>query len=189
MLSLLLAMLGAPASPDVLINEQIQYYRIEGSSPNDLAEQMQARGPVQPLTGRRSNALTYWTVTWSHHGESHEGGCRVSDVDVMVNIVMTLPQWAGEQGNQPLAREWRRYASSVQEHEYVHRQHAREAAIAVRNALWAVPYQPGCDELERAMNRAARKELKRFAALSRQYDAQTGFGTTQGARLRQVSRP
>lgn len=174
---------AASSPPPVRIDERVEYYRIEGQDHRELYEQMRALGPVHASSGRRGVGDTRWTVTWTQRGAMVDGQCRLADLEVVAEIRVMLPQWSGERGNRPLVREWRRYLASLEEHEEGHRRHGREAASAIRDAIWALPPQPDCATLERAVNRVARQQLRRYAALTRRYDAQTDFGATQGVHL------
>lgn len=177
-----------PAAAGVIVDERVEHYHVDGQNAVELAGQMQSLGPLDPKIGRRSAAYTHWNVSWSQLSQMQEGRCRLVDLVVRVEIVLTLPQWEGSEGNGPMAREWRRFMASLQEHEAVHQQHGREAAAAVHDVLLEVEPQPGCRGLERAINQAAREELKRYAAMSRQYDARTNFGASQGTQLRPAKR-
>jgi len=171
------------ASEPVRIDERVEYYRIEGRDLSALATQMKQHGPLHGSNGRRSAGVTHWEVAWSHRSQMQADGCRLVDLDVHVDIRVTLPRWEGDRGNSRSVREWRRFFASLELHEATHRQHGRDAAVAVRDALWTVPVHPTCAQLERALDRAARRQLRRYAALTRRYDMQTGFGASEGVRL------
>ncbi len=174
----------AYSPPAIEVKERVEYYRIQGRTVNELAAQMKLLGPVGSVTGKRASGYTDSEVVWEHARETHEGKCRLSELNVSVTIVTTLPEWVRTRpGRSALAAQWSRFMAKLREHEAVHRQHGLQAAEAVRTAVGAIPTQPDCRSLERAVDRVARREVRRYAAESRKYDALTDFGAKQGVRL------
>jgi predicted secreted Zn-dependent protease len=168
----------------VSIEERIVRYRIFGRSALELAEQMRQHGPQHALGGRRLAGSTDWHVTWSYQSLPRHGRCELLSVTVGAEIVITLPEWSGARVESELAREWRRFYAGLEQHEAGHVRHGREAALAVRDAMLAATAQPDCKLLRRALDNAARAQLRRYASLTRRYDAETDFGLEQGVQLR-----
>lgn len=183
---LLLAVLGTDGGPpeSITVDDRIEYYRIEGRTARELVAQMELLGPVGSVTGRRAAGYTESEVAWEHSHEMREGACRLNYLDVSVTIVITLPEWVRPTRERPaLAAQWKGFMANLREHEATHRQHGLQAAAAVRQAILAMPPHADCRSLERAIGKAARQEMRRYAAEGRKYDALTEFGAKQGVRL------
>lgn len=171
------------ATPDVHVEDRVEYYPIEGRTARELVAQMESLGPVRSVTGRHAAGYTSAEVIWEHSHEMREGACRVSHLDVSVIVVTTLPKWVTRHREAGLAAQWKAFTANLLEHEATHREHMLLAAAAVRRAILAIPAQADCRSLERAIDRAARQQTRHYAAESRKYDALTDFGATQGVRL------
>ncbi len=170
--------------PGIQVEDRVEYYRIEGRTARELAAQMELFGPVGSVTGRRAAGYTESELVWEHSHEMREGACRLNYLDVGVTIVTTLPEWVPpKRGRSVLAKQWRGFMASLREHEAMHRQHGLQAAAAVLQSILAISLHAHCKDLERAIYRAARREIRRFAAESRKDDALTEFGAKQGVRL------
>lgn len=182
----LLGMAGMILSPpDIRVADRVEYYRIEGRTARELVAQMELLGPLGSVTGRRAAGYTDSEVAWGHAHEMREGACRLVDLDVSVTIVTTLPEWVRPRsGRSALTVQWKGFLASLRQHEATHRQHGLQSASAVQHAILAIPPQADCRRLELAIGRAARREIRRYAALSRQYDALTEFGAKEGVRLK-----
>lgn len=186
--TLLMAALHAGAAQGIEITDHVEHYRIEGTTARELSVQMQQLGPRNDL-GQRANGLTRWQVEWSHASEVSSGACRLTSMKVSISVVTTLPQWQPPRQAQPaLVRQWEQFLVKLQQHEATHRQHGLQAAEAVRETVQAVPPQADCHALERAIASAGRKEVRRYVAESRKYDALTNFGLKEGVRLYEAER-
>ncbi|MEG3792704.1 DUF922 domain-containing protein [Lysobacter sp. CCNWLW3] len=182
-LALACAAAEAPTA-EVEIEERVARYRIFGRSALELAGQMRQYGPQHAYGGRRLAGSTDWHVTWTYQSMPRGDRCELISVTVGAEIVTTLPEWSGARVDSELAREWRRFYASLEEHEAGHIQHGREAVLAVREAMLATRSAPDCKLLRRALDNAARAQLRRYTGITRRYDAQTEFGLRQGVQLR-----
>ena len=183
---LLLAALGTDGGPSesITVDDRVEYYRIEGRTARELVAQMELLGPVGSVTGRRATGYTQSEVVWEHSHEMREGACQLNYLDVSVTIVITLPGWVRPRRAPPaLVAQWKGFMANLREHEATHRQHGLQAAVAVRQAILAMPPHADCRSLERAIGKAARQEIRRYVAAGRKYDALTDYGAKQGVRL------
>ena len=169
---------------EVMIEERIDSYRIFGRSALELAGQMREYGPQHAYGDRRLAGSTDWHVTWTYQSLPRRDRCELISVTVGAQIVTTLPSWSGARVDSDLAREWKRFYASLETHEAGHIQHGREAVIAVRDAMLAIPAAADCKLLRRALDNAARAQLRRYTGITRRYDADTEFGLRQGVQLR-----
>lgn len=108
---------------------------------------------------RGLRAHVHYTIQWSFSGAPRTD----------ISIVYTYPLW--EPGGMPpraLVNEWNRYIAALQVHEQGH----RDIGISIANRIIRSGSDSAADEIFR--NTAQQDEL---------YDADTGHGSSQGARL------
>lgn len=186
---IMVAALYAGTAQGIEIADRVEHYRVEGATARELTEQMQHRGPLNDV-GQRANGLTHWQIEWTHASEMSDGACHLTALKVHIEVVTTLPQWQPPLQVKPsLIRQWEKFLIKLQQHEATHREHGLQAATAVREAVQAISPQVDCHLLERAIARAGRKEIRRYAIESRRYDTLTNFGFKEGVRLYETYPP
>ena len=172
----------APAAARVAIAGREHYYDIDGSSAGALRDQINRLGPKDE-SGRARDALTVWDLEWSYHDAPGEDGCALRDVQVTLNVTITLPRWAPPATAPPgLRKSWRTYLERVRVHERGHRTIAERNARALYAAL--TPLRAAtCDELHSVASRTGEEIVAEGRARNRAYDVQTKHGQTQGVEL------
>jgi len=175
-----------PTAADALgrlsIASHEQYYDIEGSSAGALREAIHRLGPRDGSEAR--DALTVWTLDWTYGEAPGADGCGLRNLQVTLNVDITLPHWAPAAGTPTrLIASWRNYLQHVKLHEAGHR------AIAERNARDLVaalaPLRAAtCPAVSEAASRMAERVVAEGRARNRAYDVETKHGQTQGVELR-----
>lgn len=182
----MMAMDVPPSSPvaHVEVSESIQRYTIEGKSSSDLRRQMDALGPVDPLSGKRMSGYAKWNVRWSFQYVPDNGNCRISDYKVLLDAVITLPTWSREAEAKPKMRDgWNHFLDKLMLHEHGHRDIGLQAANAVAAALAGAESRPECHGYGNYLNELGRRAMRKFAQSDARYDAETRHGQTQGVTL------
>jgi predicted secreted Zn-dependent protease len=165
--------------------ERTAYYQISGTTANELRQAMDRLRPTGP-DGKRHDAITTWDIPWRYHVVAVEGWCAVQSIEVSLDLVTTVPRWTNEAAAPAaLAGQWRAYLAALAKHEDGHKQLAIEAAAAVRDlgAHIKVPQRANCAEVGRTIDTAAKAVIQEYQAKERQYDEETDYGRTQGARF------
>lgn len=130
---------------------------------------MRLEGPGAPL----SQGLTQWSIRPEWRPVAAGGRCRVSDLDLNVRIVVTLPRWVRAERASPTDRErWSRIETSIREHEYRHRDLTLEAAEALFSTLSSLQAS-GCSALRRAFAGALSLAEARIDAGHAELDRET----------------
>ena len=138
----------AGSEAEIPIAEKTVYYEIEGSTAQELRQQMDRLGPLDD-NGWRWSALTRWHVHWSYLYDLRDGGCAAGPVKVRLEITYTMPRWDAPAGApQDLIERWQAYLSALETHERGHAEIAERAAEAVQEAMQALPAYPTCQALE-----------------------------------------
>lgn len=177
-LSLAAAQPGQPSS--VIINEEVRHYTIEAGSIDELRDRLRHDVPGRGGTHGR----TWSDVRIAYELDRSGEGCRIRDLEVRLDIEVTLPEW--EPGNRvPKAQRehWARALAALERHEATHRANARAAAEEVRDRVQDIGRLPDCKTVRDTANRLLRRTMLKYEFRDRRYDARTRNGAEQGAVL------
>lgn len=192
---LALALVGAPSSArdggDSLQATGVPVQRIEhglhyvvtGSSATILARQMTERGPRHP-SGRQAWAYTAWELRARYTLVARDGGCKLVDPTVLLEVWTTLPRW--EPRRTPasgLLRSWQRMLDRAAGHEQEHRRHALDAAQVAATAIANLPARAECHAIDAQVHSALRRARAEATHRSGVFDRETDYGRLQGVRL------
>lgn len=168
------------ASSGISISIGHTYYRITGSTANELRAQMDQLGRTDEL-GYHWDAYTEWQVTWSYPYSFSAGSCSTGPVKVAVDVTFVLPQWdVSPTAPQDLVDKWAEYSAALQVHEDGHKEIATEAGREILDAMNALPAYSSCRELEQAADAVGEGILERYRQREERYDQDTDHGATQG---------
>lgn len=171
----------AGSEAEIPISEKTVYYKIEGSTAQELRQQMDRLGPLDD-NGRRWSALTRWHVHWSYSYDRRDGECATGPVKVRLEITFTMPRWDAPAGApQDLVERWQAYLSALEAHERGHAEIAEQAAEAVLEAMQALPVYLTCQALETDADALGERIIDQYRQRQADYDRETGHGHTQGA--------
>ncbi len=173
------AQTSARGTGGVLLNEDVRFYDIVGRSENDLLQAMLGGGPVS--NGGRFFGLTSTEVRYTYYKTQTSIGCDLTDVQVHLGIVTTLPRWRPYSGTAfEVERKWRSFERALQIHENGHKQFALEEADMIHRALESLR-MTSCDAMDAEARRVATRIRETYVRRHNAYDARTDHGTTQGA--------
>ncbi len=163
------------------VNERYEYYNIEGSSEQELRNQMCLNG-CKWCDGKTYDAVTNWHVTWDYDHAQSENGCSAGTFRANVDITIRLPRWTRSNGaSSVLVEKWGRYLEKLLEHEQGHRDLAVSAAADIAESVASLPPASDCSHIDREIIALSRERLRKLNADSEGYDKATRHGVTQGA--------
>ncbi len=166
------------AEPVVSVSHQ--FYEIEGSTHEELREEMNRKG-MSGKDGEIHYAYTTWNIHWNYQ-PLFDGVCSPVSVTVSVWITYNMPKWRNfSSGEESLRQEWARYLEALQSHEDGHRRIGMDAALAIEQAISTIGQFRDCDELQKAVNEVGQRVLENYRQVEIGYDLTTGHGRTQGA--------
>lgn len=178
---LLLLTASAVAAP--VINEHETFYRISGSTVDDLRMQMNTLSPLDH--GQRVDATTSWYVNWRynwHYDHPSQNPCYVTSVQVTADITYLYPEWINEDdGDDMLQAKWNNYLNQLAAHEQGHANNGRQAAIEIEKSLLNVQPQTSCSALQGMLETTAKNIITQHNAWDVKYDRDTDHGKKQGA--------
>jgi predicted secreted Zn-dependent protease len=149
-LACLLALTAAsPALSKVIIHKKISYFTIGGSTPSELDQELNTRGPVSSQSGYRHPSVTRnefaGTVTYI----TRNNRCTLSNPKILLSTHIILPRWTGRKSaNKKMALIWDTLSSDIRRHEERHGEIARNHARAFERAVLALPPAKNCEILK-----------------------------------------
>lgn len=180
------ALLGVFAAAGLGASEPptVTYYDVHGDSLQDAGQWMDRHGP-SGADGRRFHGYTRWAVSWRYQLQPSRDACTVALLETDLRVTMQLPRWHQPEGlPATAAREWDRYSAALRAHEDGHADIGAAVADAIGRELAAMRNTSGCPALAQEIDRRGMEILEDHRARELQYDATTGHGASQGARLR-----
>jgi len=181
----LLSTLGAQAQTSargtgaVHLSEEVRYYDIVGRTENDLLQAMLRGAPL--YEGTRYFGLTSTEVRFTYRKASISTGCDLTDIEVYLRVVTTLPRWRPNRGTlYEVERRWRSFDRALRIHENGHKQFALEEADMIWRALRGLR-TPSCEAMDAEARRIAVRIRDTYSFRQNAYDSRTDHGTTQGA--------
>jgi len=170
---------GVNAAPRVVVRET--HYDIHGWNVSQLQGQL-IRCGVRLGDGQVYGGWTDWSVTWTFLCRKRFGSCVVSNVKTFVDVTYRLPRWVNGSPPPRLARRWNRYYRALKIHEEGHKAIAVQAAKEIEAALSnRLPPASTCSRARAEADETARKIVRKYLRLEKEYDRRTGHGMTQGA--------
>ncbi|MDN5782437.1 MAG: DUF922 domain-containing Zn-dependent protease [Luteimonas sp.] len=172
---------GDPSS--VRIEETITHYTLAAGSIGELRSQLQHDIPsLQDAAG--THGRTSSDIAIAYELDRPAAGCRLRNLEVQLDIVVTLPEWdPGETVPDWQRARWRRTLAALERHEATHRANARAAAEEARARILAIGLQPDCKSVRDTANRLLRRTRLKYEFRDRRYDARTRHGVGEGVEL------
>ena len=157
-------------------------YPVAVGPDESLAEALARATPVRPRWWQRFHGLAVWNVRWSYRQEIDAGGrCGAADVAVEVVTEITLPELT--QATEAQRRTFQTYLDALRTHEQGHHAIAVGAGQQVLAAIRDAGTWPDCTGLDAQVGRLTERIIAEAKASEQRYDADTGYGRTQGAHL------
>ena len=176
------AQAGSPEPSSVRIQEKITRYAIAAGSMDELRTQLRHDAPS--ATGAGAHGRTRSDIRIAYDMERTGRGCRLRNLQVRLDIEVTLPDWRPDKAPPKWQRErWDEALAALERHEATHRANARAAAEEARSRILDIGFQPDCKSARNMANRRLRRAVLKYEFRDRRYDARTRNGAGQGAVL------
>ena len=167
----------ATAAP--VISQETKTYPVMGKTASAIRKSINQQRQLY-MKNKNYDAQTAWTVRWKYNWKQNKNYCYISKVSTAVDIVITVPEWAGAlNGSGHVRKQWTDYMTALMEHEYGHADFGIQAAKAVESAVSQL--ESSCETIAKEANMLGHKALETIKALEIQYDKITQHGRTQGA--------
>ncbi len=177
----LLAFHTAHASPS--INIKTSYYAVQGNDASSIQQSIQQNGPLGK-NGERYHAVTSWNAQWSYRWLETGPLCRLTDVEVSIDVEYLLPQLASTEDIEKSYKiHWDKYFKALYKHEKQHKDFGVQAAIELEKELLAIKNQQACQKLDNKISATAQKVLDKYNRLEKEFDQATSHGINQGVKL------
>jgi predicted secreted Zn-dependent protease len=173
-----LCLAAAPAMAGMTVTSDIRYYHVGGSTAESLARSMRDN----PIEGDHGAAVANVRPQYRLDIDARQVGqvCRVTDVDLDIRFLTTLPQ-ADEGGMSPRARAyWRGFVAFAARHEGTHKAIYQQCARAFVIRARRLADRTGCGSIQ--------AEARRLFEASKQAceTRQAAFDRREAPRLRRL---
>jgi predicted secreted Zn-dependent protease len=163
----------------VRTRDATETYPVTGGTAEALLRSLVDRGPSDG--DRDYFGLTASGMQLRYRADARADDCALIDVEVTLDVTVTLPAWDAPAEAPPrLRRDWRRFLQALERHEDGHRERAHRGADKVRRAIEGLR-RPSCAQAEAEARHRLRRLETEIEGGHRLYDEETGHGRTQGA--------
>ena len=169
--------------PDLHITETREDYVVDATSRRALQQQMR-EALARHVDEGGGVGRSLQTLTSRYELEPFEGGCRLKDLEVRLDVTIYLPRWEPA-GDYPrgLDESWQAMRNALEKHELGHRDIAVETARGLLDDLRALPPQPDCSSLETRARKLFFRAQLRHSIRDGAYERRTRNGVAQGVKL------
>ncbi len=165
---------------DPQMNIHTDFYWVTGLDAPSIRQSIQQRGP-RGVDGKPYHASTQWEIDWAYRWIESRPWCRITDVNVSIDIHYSLPKHRDlDKLSTPLKEKWAAYRDALFRHEQQHKDHGIAAAVELENKLLMLDQQYRCSELELKASAVAQAVLDKYDRLEKEFDRKTNHGINQG---------
>ena len=160
---------GPPTIPGVHVRSVEEFYELDEPTLTQVVERLNHTHLEGP-DASRSQGLTRFDIRPEWNAVARGGRCRVREVEVFVQIRVTLPRWSPIAG-QPAAEQggWSNIEQAIQQHEYRHRDLVILAAADLLESIGDLEAQ-GCTTLRQVIARTLSVSDSRLTAAHAELD-------------------
>jgi len=167
-------------APELRINTR--YYPVYGTEALSIRNSIERQGPTGN-DGRRYHASTKWKVDWNYRWIESSNHCRLTGVEVRINIDYRLPQLKQLASlTTALQQQWNNYFDALYRHEQRHKDIGILAAQELEKALLDTAPR-SCFALQNHLTDKAQTVLDKYERLEKDFDIETDHGAKQGITL------
>ncbi|MFD2238557.1 DUF922 domain-containing protein [Aureimonas populi] len=169
------------------VRESTTYFSVRGSTLEEIDEDLASRGPLLASSGMRHPGSTTVSFDGQVTYAADEGLCRVDEVQLALDLQMTLPRWTAPRDASPeTALIWNTLASDIERHEREHATIARHWLRRMESALRNLRPERDCARMEERVRTATGRYLAWHEKAQNDFD--TLEGREIGFRLRRALR-
>lgn len=174
--AVLLVMPMTAANAGVIVKEKSAFYNVTGKTGEQIFESIRKNGPRtgnSSLTGGGGShaiATAEFDIQFQNIKKAIvQNRCRVTNVDLVLNVKYTYPRWKTPKGvSNNMRRVWKKFSDTVQWHEQQHTRIAKEYAKDYEKIIRSTRFKAStnCDEftvtsmfkVQRAAIKSTRKQ-------------------------------
>lgn len=173
-----LAITAVNAEPAIQIDTR--YYAVSGQDAQSIYQNLKSRGPTGE-DGQPYHAHTQWKLGWHYRWIESRSRCRLTRVEVSVDIDYLLPQLQpSEQQDKKLLEDWQNYYDALYRHEQQHKDHGVMAARELEQQLLKFDQPYDCQQLQTLLEKTAQGVMDKYDRLDKAFDRQTNHGINDG---------
>lgn len=172
-----------PVQAEVKTSLKTKYYNVSGRTPETLVKSIFKSAPAL-AQGKRALGSARLKFDWDIDAEQTNYKCQVNDLEVSLEILVTLPRWRNEKGADPQLRAfWRSFYGFVEKHENRHVTIAKQHATQLERMFNRVPAADNCKLLTARLAAGAKRILTNHNRKQTKFDAQEQAKMRRNARV------
>lgn len=165
---------AADGFPPVQVVDHMERYVITGSSLRSINAELEKHSGASPAPGSGSTSSEIELAT---RLELVGDRCRISQLDVRLEVTTRLPDWRpARKPSRSVRKQWAESATILTRHEAGHREHAVQAAEALRKTLIALAPMKDCQRVDTAVGIELQTALQHLDSRELRYDTRTQGG-------------
>ena len=158
------------------ISKEYSYFSIGGSTLQELAKELERRGPKVDGTGRRHPGAARMEFTTTVSYVHNERSCRVRKAVVLVQAKIILPKWRSRRRADRETRiVWDTLSADIKRHEESHVIIAKNHGREIERALKRMGSAKNCGLLERKGEKIASRILEKHDRAQDRFDKVEGI--------------
>lgn len=163
-----------PNIPEIETRVALTYYDVRGTSERELNRSLSTTGPAG-FTAQTDYQLE---PRWQYEDRGSE--CVVTNIDLLVDILITYPRWVDEErAPRRMRQQWATRMARLEIHENGHAVLAFMGAVDVYNAMIAIRSAPDCETLNGRLREAHETAFRALRSEQLRYDRITEHGRIQ----------
>ena len=179
-----LAAVATPSDPGLEYTERRETYPVQGINRRELRSALRHAQAEGRDEGEGSVARTAQDLSMRFELEPVEGGCRLKDLVVSLDVTIHLPEWTPKgAARKGLMDDWNSMRDALERHEEGHRDIALDSARYLLAGLRELGVQPDCQGLRREAQKVFFSAQLRHSVRDGAYEHRTQHGIAQGAVL------
>ncbi|WP_157944589.1 DUF922 domain-containing protein [Mangrovicella endophytica] len=131
------------------VNEQVKYFTIRGSTPEELDRDLSRSGPLVAETGLHHPGTTQVTFSGRVTYRTVPAGCAVDTAALKLDLTVTLPRWRpSRKPSKRMALIWKTLENDIRRHEAEHGAIARLWLKKMESAIRNLSAERDCETMQ-----------------------------------------
>ena len=177
---LILVFASITANSEVIINTEYEYYAVSSRSKDDFLYNINKATPIKG-EGVHYHGSASYDIEWRYWWHTVNGLCRIRDVKVSADIVITLPDL--KSSDKEVLEIWEVWYPKLVNHENNHKHLAIEYVGRIEEEIYKLPGYRSCRALQKRVDYIGKTNLQKLDKENKSYDKNTQHGETEGAAL------
>lgn len=169
---LITALPTSQAHAEVIFKQEIKFFDVRGETSQEIFKDFQKKSPVKSK-GQYDATLGVAAIQITPKAEYEVRGrrCHAKNPRIVTDVVIHLPKWVNYGQADPFSKQtWDDLFEKIKAHELQHAAIAKDYAKRMDKKIESHLSRSSCKSIERALQRASGRLLKKHDAAQRRFD-------------------